>query len=184
MKNAAFLLIGICFVFLSCSPAGNEKRAGNDRLLDPVIKAGIARVDGKLTNFHLKKGEEIPTMILAVENPVTAEEGKFKTQLGEDGSFHFEVLVECDINIGLIGSEIFQDNAVGVGLIPGEVTKLEIIYDETGNIKANMVSSLGLASGDLPNLYKMYIKFIEDRNAEAYYNMTPEEFSHIAIEKL
>jgi hypothetical protein len=104
--------------------------------------------------------------------------------LGVDGSFHFEVPVECDFNIGLIGSEIFQDNAVGVGLIPGEETKLEIFYDETGNIKANMASSLGLASGDLPNFYKMFIKFIEDRYSEPFYTMTPEDFSHLAIKKL
>jgi len=184
MKNVAFLGIGICLLFLSCSYATNDQNTDKDRLPNPVIKAGIAKVDGKLSNFHRKKGEENPTLILAIQNPVTAEESTFKTQLGEDGSFHFEVPVECNVNIGLIGSEIFQDNAVGVALIPGKETKMEILYDETGDLKADMVSSLGLASGDLPNFYKMFIKFIEDRYSEPFYTMTPEDFSHLAIKKL
>jgi thiol-disulfide isomerase/thioredoxin len=172
------LYFGIYLLFLSCT------QIPKDHLTDPKIQAGIAKISGTITNFHMTKGAEIPILILAVPNPVTAEMGVFKTQLNEDGSFDFEVPVECSINIGVVGSKIFDDKSVSVGLIPGEITKLEISYDATSKIKANMQSSLGLTSNDLPYYYKMYINFIEDHVNEACYTMTPEDFSHFAIENL
>ncbi|MGV8096468.1 MAG: redoxin family protein [Mangrovibacterium sp.] len=171
------LLISICFVSLSST------QLNNDQLPDPKIQAGIAKVTGKVTNFHLKKGEESPTLILAVPNPVTAEMGIFKTHLSEDGSFYFEVPVECNYNIGRVGSNIFK-NVASVGLIAGEVTKLEIFYNETDDIKANMMSSLGLTPDDLLSHYKMFVNFLEARDHAPFYTMTPEDFSHLAIEKL
>ncbi len=176
----SILLIGISLVLLSCS------KDRNDRLPDPVIKAGIAKVEGRLTNFHLNKGEERPTLLLGIQNPVTAEFGIFKTQPGEDGSFHFEVPVECNINIGFVGvPPEFEDNTSAVGLIPGETTKIEITKNKPDDLKVTMVSSLGLASGDLPYLYKMYNKFFENHYPpQPWYNMTPEDFSHLAITKL
>ena len=172
------LLTGICFLFLSAV------NAQNDRLPDPKIQAGIAKVTGKVINFKPKTGEAFPTLILYVSNPVTAEMSQFKMKLSEDGSFHFEVPVECTTTIGIIGSDIFNSNGFCVGLIPGEVTKLEIFFNDTGKINANMVSSLELTSSDLPSYYKMFINFIEDRVMEKSYTMTPEDFSHYAIEKL
>jgi len=183
MKNfmvslKSVLLVGISFLFLSAV------NAQNDRLPDPKIQAGIARVTGVITNFKLKKGDDLPELTLAVPSPVTAEMGIFKKKLSEDGSFDFEVPVECSINVGMIGSQLFPADAVSFGLIPGEVTKLEISYDVTGKIKAKMVSSLELTSDDLPSYFNMYVKFIEDRVMESSYTMTPEDFSRFAIEKL
>ena len=183
MKNfkvslKSVLLVGISFLFLSAV------NAQNDRLPDPKIQAGIARVTGVITNFKLKKGDDLPELTLAVPSPVTAEMGIFKKKLSEDGSFDFEVPVECSINVGMLGSQLFPADAVCFGLIPGEVTKLEISYDATGKIKAKMVSSLELTSDDLPLTFKMFINFVEDRVNEGYYTMTPEDFSQYAIEKL
>jgi len=109
---------------------------------------------------------------------------QFKMKLSEDGSFHFEVPVECTTTIGLIGSELFNSNGFLVGLMPGEVTKLEIYFDETGKIKANMASSLGLTSYDIVNYDKIMRKFFSAGDTTRLYNMTPEDFSHFAIEKL
>jgi len=172
------LLIGICFLFLSAA------NAQNDRLPDPTIQAGIANLTGKVINFKLETGEAFPTLILYVPNPVTAEMSQFKMKLSEDGSFHFEVPVECTTTIGIIGSDKFNNNVFCVGLIPGEVTKLEISFDETGKIKANMASSLGLTSDDIINYEKMLGKFFSAGDTTRTYNMTPEDFSHFAIEKL
>jgi len=155
-----------------------------ERLPDPKIQAGIAKVDVKVTNFHPKNGEINPTRILYVPNPVTAEMGQFKMQLSEDGSFHFEVPVECTTTIGIIGSDIFNNDVFCVGLIPDEVTKLEISYDVTGKIKAILDSSLGLTSNDIINYGKMFGKFLDAYDTTRLYNMTPKDFSHFAIEKL
>lgn len=178
ISSKPILLIGICILFLSST------QVKKDKLPDPQIAAGIAKVAGKVTGFHLKKGEANPILKLEVPNPVTAEPGNFETHLSDDGSFHFEVPVECTINIGMIYSDIFNHNCFSIGLIPGEVTKLEISYDATDHLKATMVSSLGLTSSDLPYYYKMFMNFIDYDDVHGYYTMTPEDFSHIAIEKL
>ena len=172
------LLIGISFLFLSAV------NAQNDRLPDPKIQEGIAKVTGTIINFKPKIGEAFPTLILYVPNPVTAEMSQFKMKLSEDGSFHFEVPVECTTTIGIIGSDKFNNNVFCVGLIPGEITKLEISFDETGKIKANIASSLGLTSDDITNYGKMFFKFMGVHDTTRTYNMTPEDFSHYAIEKL
>ena len=178
VSSKPILFIGICFLFLSCN------QVKNDKLPEPQIAAGIAKVEGKVTSFHMKKGEVNPTLTLYVSNPVTVEQGKFETLLSDDGSFHFEVPVECTINVGMIGSNIFDDNCISIGLIPGEVTKVEISYEATDHLKATLTSGLGLTSGDLPYYYKMFINFIEARDTVGCYTMTPEDFSHFAIEKL
>src|SRR5674476_1565053 len=116
MKNfkvslKSVLLTGICFLFLSTT------NAQNDQLPVPKIQAGIARVTGSITNFKLKKGDDLPELTLAVPSPVTAETGIFKKKLSEDGSFDFEVPVECSINVGMIGSQLFPADVVSLSLI-------------------------------------------------------------------
>lgn len=183
MKNVTIflnqiLLIGICLVFLSCT------QTNNDQLPDPKIQAGIAKLSGKVTNYQQKKGEEKPTVTMWVPNPVTAEMGIFETSLNEDGSFHFEVPVECNMTIGHINSPAFNRNSVCVSLIPGEGTKIEISFDKTGQIKANMVSKFELTSDDILNYGKMFGNFLDANDHEPLYAMTPDEFSHFAIEKM
>jgi len=183
MKNVTvflnqILLTGICLVLLSCT------QTNNDRLPDPKIQAGIAKLSGMVTDFHLKKGEEKPTITLLVPNPVTAEMGTFETSLNENGGFYFEVPVECNMTIGHINSPAFNQNLVNVGLIPGEETKIELSFDKTGQIKAKMTSSLELTSDDILNYGKMFGNFLEASDHERCYAMTPEEFSHFAIEKM
>lgn len=172
------LLIGICLVFLTST------NANNDRLPDPKIQAGIAKLTGKVINFHLKKGEEIPTITLSVSNPVTAESVTFETLLKEDGSFLFEVPVECNMTIGHIDSPSFNSNDVCVSLIPGEGTKIEISFDERGQIKAKKVSGLDFTSVDLINYGKMFGNFLDANGHESLYKMSPEDFSHYAVERM
>ena len=183
MKNVTIflnqiLLIGICLVFFSCT------QTNNDQLPDPKIQAGIAKLSGKVINYHLNKGEEKPTITLYVPNPVTAEMTEFETPLNEDGSFHFEAPVECNMTIGHINSSVFNYNSVCVGLIPGEGTKIEISFDKTGQIKAKMVSSLELTSDDIVNYGKMFGNFQDANNHEPLYSLTPDAFSHFAIDTM
>ena len=172
------LFFGICLMFLTSS------YAVNDRLPDPKIKAGKAKVVGQIKNYHLIAGEELPILILAVPNPVTAEMGVFRTYMYEDGSFNFEVPVECSSNIGHLTSDMFKSNVISVGLVSGETTKLEITYDEDGSIKANMVCSIGLTSGDLLEHSIILGNFLDARDTVSCYKMTPDDFSHYALEKL
>jgi thiol-disulfide isomerase/thioredoxin len=183
MKNLSnyfkpFLLVAICLVVLSCT------KTGNDKLPDPKIQAGIAKVTGQVIDYHLNKGDEIPTISLYVSNPVTAESVTYETLLKDDGSFSFEVPVQCNINIGSINSPFFNRIGFSVGLIPGEVTKIEIAIDKTGQIKPKMVSSLDLTSDDILNYGKMMGNFLDANDHDPVYKMTPVEFSHYAVEKM
>ena len=184
MKNVAIylkpiLLIEICFVFLSVV------HAQNDRLPDPKIQAGIAKVSGKVANYQLNKSEEATILILYVPNPVTAETGKFKTQLSEDGSFHFEVPIESNTNIGTINSDIF-DRSISIVLAANEETKLEIIYDEAGHIKANLGNRHELTSYDIINLVEAFGKMEDYRSPERIprYTMLIEDYVPYEISSL
>ena len=172
------LLLAITLMFLSCN------HAGKDKLPDPRIQSGIAKVTGKVLNYHLKKGEEIPTITLYVPNSVTAESATFETLLKEDGSFHFEVPVQCNLNIGSINSPFFNRMGFSVGLIPGEVTKLEITFDKAGQIKAGKESNLDFTSVDLMSYGKMMGNFLEANDHDPVYKMSPEDFSHYAVETM
>ena len=183
MKNVTIflnqiLLVGICLVFLSCT------QTNKDRLPDPKIQAGIAKLTGMITNYHPKKGEEKPTITLYVPNPVTAEMGLFETVLNEDGSFHFEVPVELNMTIGHINSPAFNRESICVSLISSEETKVEISYNKAGNIKANMGGKFELTSDDILNYGQLFGNFLDARNNERLYAMTPNAFSHFAIDTM
>jgi len=183
MKNLTtyfkpIFLAAICLVFLSCS------HAGKDKLPDPKIQAGIAKVTGQVINYHLKKGEEIPTITLSLSNPVTAEAVTFETLLKDDGSFSFEVPVQCNITLVAINSPYFNRNAIFLGLVPGEVTKVEIAFDKTGKIKSKIASSFELTSDVTQNYSQIFGNFLDANEHEPFYKLTPEEFSHLAIDKL
>jgi thiol-disulfide isomerase/thioredoxin len=184
MKNLTIsfkpiLLIGICFLFLSCTQVKNAK------LHEPKITAGIAKVAGKVINFHLKQGEDNPTLTLSVPNPVTAETGNFKAILSDDGTFYFEVPIECDTTIGFLSSTIF-DRSIFISLAGNNETKLEIIYSETGNIKANVVNMYKLTSDDMVNIFSVMSKMIYHVSPERIprYNMLIEDFIPFEIKSL
>src|ERR1035437_6188101 len=183
MKNLSIFfkpifLVAICLVFLSCN------QAGKDKLPDPKIQAGIAKVTGQVIDYNLKKGEEIPIISLYITNPVTAEAAIYEIPLKDDGSFHFEVPIECNKTIGAINSPYFNRNAIFLGLVPGEVTKVEIAFDKTGQIKSKIASSFELSSDVTQNYSQIFGNFLDANEHEPYYKLTPEEFSHLAIDKL
>jgi len=181
-SDSVFLKANLTLVF--CILMLSSVSANNENFPEPKVKAGIAKISGKITGFKLIEGEERPDIILAVPNPVTSTTVAFKATPGDDGSFQFEVPVECSYNIGIIGSEILGGEVISVSLIPDEVTELEIIKDETYGIKACMKSSLEMTSQDMLNHYKMFFKFLGARDEGRLYDMKPDEFSRFAIDSL
>ena len=183
MKNVIvffkqLFLIGIILASVSC------KQTKNDQFPDPIIQSGIAKVTGKLINFQLKKGEELPTLTLYFPKPITSERATFETTPKADGSFLFEVPVESNITFGHIFSPAFNDHDVCVGLIPGKATTIEITLGTNGQVKAKLDGSLVLKSSDLMDHNKMVINYLDAVEHEPFYNMTPLEFSHLAIDQL
>lgn len=175
----SIFLIGICFVSLSYA------HANNDQLPNPKIKAGIAKVSGKINNYHPKNGEQSPVLTMYVPNPVTAEPGKFETHLSEDGSFQFEVPIECNTTLGCIVSGIYN-GGVSVFLASNEETKLEITYDENGHIKVNTSSRPELSSVDMLNSVNVLGKIERYHSPERppLYSMKLEDFVHYTMGNL
>ena len=136
------LTVGFVVLFCSCSSKSNES------LPKPEIKAGIANVSGIIKGILWSELEEKQPLELLYPKPVTNEIGHYRTTINEDGSFLFDEVPVQYNTIGYMRTYIYEGF---VELIPGEDTKLEIVWrdDETGNLKINFDSRLGLTSNDL-----------------------------------
>jgi len=133
-------------MLFSCS---NTKR---NTLPNPEIKDGIAKLSGKVTNFNRIEGGDNSTLILRVSHPVTAEVYAATTAMDKDGTFTFEVPMQCNYAIGYFRSER-TSTGFYVCLTSGKETKLDIICNGPGLFKiTNQTDSLGLTATDLINM--------------------------------
>ncbi|MDR0231172.1 MAG: redoxin family protein [Dysgonamonadaceae bacterium] len=151
---------------------------------NPEIKDGITKLSGKIINYHPEDETENPIITLSVLYPVTAGVTNLETQLNYDGSFYFEeVPIECN-TIGFISSEIFNWTGVGVGLVSGEETQVEIAFDENNDIKVHFMKNNLLSTSDsLLYSYEFIDRFMVP-SGDGYskcYNMNPEEFRPYAM---
>ena len=171
--------IGFCLTLFSCSQTTRKETFPN-----PEIKAGIAKISGRLINYHWNEKEINPIIRLRTFSPITAEILFFETLLDSDGSFYFEEIpIECN-TIGVIYSYIFNQIEVGAGLMSDEETQVKIVYDENNNIIEVQHSKNSLLSSSdnmlyLPELeYKFYTPIEGDGK---YYDMKQEEYIHTAM---
>ncbi|MDR3062502.1 MAG: hypothetical protein LBU57_10430, partial [Dysgonamonadaceae bacterium] len=140
--------IGICIILFL------ETSVGNAQLPNPEIKSGTARVSGKVL-YYQEAVNISPTVFLIVFNPLTAEKGRtYETVLKKDGSFYFEVPVECNYTLGYFGLAM-------IGLAAGEETRLEVIPHAT-DPTINMTGSIKFVSYDALNINKVLQKVIYD----------------------
>ena len=167
--------IGIYSILFSCS---QEK---TDTFPNPEIKAGIAKVSGRVVNYH-REGENIALYAVC---PVTAEIIDFETQIENDGSFCFEEIpIECN-TIGFIFSDIVGDTGIGVGLVSDEETQIEINLDKNDRFEINHTKDKLLSNSDsLFHPYEFIDRFYQGEGGDAkkYYDMKPEEFRPHAME--
>jgi thiol-disulfide isomerase/thioredoxin len=174
-KNTHFyiqiLFLGVSLALLSC--ASTEK----DHLPVPQIQVGIAKVSGKVIHFRHQQGELLPVLNLRVSYSVTAEKAEFKTQLNEDGSFFFEIPMQCK-GVGWIQSDIYSG---GVCLVPDEETILEITLNEAGEKKVTMQSSLGLTSEDMLMLSQTFLELDFATSTINDYRINPDEYTRLRI---
>ena len=168
------LTISICFILLSCS------NTNGNTLPNPEIKEGIAKLSGKIANFHPYGGKDCRMLILTFSHPVTGEICMRTTGVSEDGAFTFEVPMQCNYAIGHIRPEFSSYDEFEVCLASGKETKIDIIYGETtGSIKnINQTDSIGLTSTDLININMLTNKLISYISPELLntYAKTPDEF--------
>jgi len=169
------LLINV--LFLSCK----KSQLKNEQLPNPQIKAGIARIHGKLND----PGSQLSTLILRFQNPVTASEGIIEKPVEKDGSFYFEAPIECSTVFSSIYSPGF--GGVLIELTSDEDIKVELNLDNSGKLKVNSVTGKSfLTKQDVENYgvvserYDTYNKI----NVELICKMTPEEYANYEMDMM
>ena len=165
------LSISLCLMLFSCS---NTK--GN-MLPDPEIKAGIAKVSGKITNYHPVRRIDNLTLSI-ISEPINATAYSLysvTTKVNEDGIFTFEVPMQCSYANGAIR---WENEGFGFCLISGKEKKIEIIYQETGGFKiTHQTDSIGFTSTDYRNMNQVMDNLINYRTPGITgYAKTPDEF--------
>jgi hypothetical protein len=171
-------ILGVCMSFFSCKAQTNS-----DILPEPSIKAGIAKVSGKVINPPSGLSE----IALQFPNPVTAEESIIETNLEEDGSFLFEVPIECSIVFAAISASGYGGGLIA--LSPEEETKIELKKNRTGRIE--IVENTGfdlLTKRDKLNhvtAVNEWLDYSDYSDApKPLYEMTPEEYGQYELNKM
>jgi len=157
-KKIIVLSVLLAF-FYSCSYISN-----NDNLPIPKIQAGKAKVVGKVTGFNKEDIEKSLIISLFLPHPVTAEMVIFQDTVKEDGSFFFDVPLESSPVIGFIQSKIYIG---GVYLIADEESKIEIIKNESDDVKINIISSIRFPSEEM-----LIIREVSNELIDRYYNLS------------
>jgi thiol-disulfide isomerase/thioredoxin len=149
----------------------------------PQIRTGIAKVTGKIVNYPTKKDEALPLLKIMVQNPVTVEIKEYTTRMNEDGSFSFDIPLECNT----IATIVLGNYSPGVCLVPEEETKIVIECKDDQKIKITMDNRLGLTSGDMENISSIAMDIshgtYNDRKITDY-KLAPTEFSRLYLESL
>jgi thiol-disulfide isomerase/thioredoxin len=125
----------------SCSKSQNEP---------PVleIKHGIAKIKGIVANYPIEDNV-FPVFTLTVKNPISNELRTYQAQMQKDGSFSFEVPVECNV---LASIDLAWDKLLQIFLIPDKETiiDIEILADKTTRAKRS--NNLNMTNNDLDNI--------------------------------
>jgi thiol-disulfide isomerase/thioredoxin len=108
----------------------------------PDIKFGIAKIDGKLSNYQ---ADSLPIINIAISYPVTDMTKTFEAKVKPDSSFSFAIPIECK----MITCIRYDDTYAGVCLSPGKTTTITITHLNDGKIKIKSDNLLGLLESDL-----------------------------------
>jgi thiol-disulfide isomerase/thioredoxin len=169
------LLIAFCTMSFSCANYQNN----NDKLPDPKIKAGIAKISGSISNLKLPEGEKKVAIEIWVMNPVSGEESKYVTNLNENNRFSLEVPLECSTAIvGFnIGTNTKKFGYAYIGLEQDKELQMNIVFNDKGDFKIDAKGGLNLAYDDTMNIFRALELFDEHFTWGDYYKMTPKEFA-------
>src|SRR5450759_2679090 len=169
------LLIAFCTMSFSCANYQNN----NDKLPDPKVKAGIAKISGTINNLKLPEGEKKVTVEIGVTDPVTGEESRFETNLNENNRFSLEVPLEC--STAVVGFNVGTDTKkyvyAFIGLAQDKELQMNIAFDDKGDFKIDSKGGLNFTYDDMMNAPKAIVLFDEHYTWGDYYKMTPKEFA-------
>lgn len=167
------LIIGIFNLLFS-----SEAMAGN-KLPNPVIKAGTAKLSGSISNLKLSKDGEELTAKITVYNPITGE-SSYKTTLDKENRFSINVPLQCSKAIAIlnISSETMYYCIFAIGLEQEKETQINISFDDKDKMKISAKGELDLSADEMTkmcealNLFEMHHDSLVD-----FHKMTPKEFA-------
>jgi hypothetical protein len=163
-----FPCIGIGIFLFSCT----QLQPSNDQFPEPQIKAGIARLSGKVIN----PVPGLSTLDLRFPNPVTIEESIYEVQLENDGRFQIEVPVECSAVIAYIVATGYG-GAITV-LSAGEETEVELKFDRVGKLKISKAKELNLLTEkDKENYGNVVNRFSSYHGETPHAQIMPQEYA-------
>ena len=147
-----FVSISLCFMLFSCLQTDKT-------FSEPKIKAGIAKVSGKVIGFTPKENQSFPNIVIRTEHPVVGENIEIIGQLNQDGSFEVEVPVECQILADLHIGDFYGV----IGLTPDEETYIEITLNNSETPDIVITDKLGLTGNDVVNFIPAFMEMNDYR---------------------
>ena len=174
---ACFIFMLISVSFFSCK----KSHVKDEQLPNPQIKAGIAKIYGKLNDPK----SQINSLILRFQNPVTASESIIETQVDKVGNFYFETPIECSIVFCSIYSPGF--GGVLVELTSDEDIKVELRMDDTNKLKVFNFNGIRLLTDqDTENWNNVFGKYVDYNkiNVELICKMTPKEYAQSEMDMM
>ncbi|GHT02599.1 hypothetical protein FACS189440_05750 [Bacteroidia bacterium] len=163
--------------FFSCK----DTQTNSNILPEPFIKGGIAKVSGKLIN----PPDGVSEMTLQFPNPVTAEESIIETKLEKDGTFHFEVPIECSSVIAFIYAPGYYSTLIA--LSPDEETNVEVRINRgwIGIVKNTGFELLTRKdNANIQTAVNKWLDYLDYSDApKPLYEMTPEEYGQYEMNK-
>lgn len=167
------LIIGIFNLLFS-----SEAMAGN-KLPNPVIKAGTAKLSGSISNMKLSKDGEELTAKITVYNPITGE-SSYKTTLDKENQFSIDVPLQCTRTIAIlnVSSETMYYCICAIGLEQEKETQINISFDDKDEMKISAKGGLDLSADEMTKMCEALRSFEMNNDTPGdYHKMTPKEFA-------
>lgn len=132
MKQIVSIVVGFVFLLVGCTQTSNK-----DAYTNPVIKAGTARISGKVHGYTTT--EEV-TLRLFIPNPVTGVSTIIETIPDKDGLWSFETPTEFNPVFGSLSFTFGSDATnTAISFYPEKELHIDFNKDETGSWKSEIV---------------------------------------------
>lgn len=152
----------------------------NDRLPDPVVKIGTAKISGSIANLKLSDAEKKVVFTVFVYNPITGSEDNttYTTTVDKENRFAIQVPLECTTEIcGFnIGNDSTSFGWGYIGLDQSKELKLNLIFDDNEKMSAKATGGLSLTTDDILNICDAYGVFEDCHTWGEFQTMSPQEF--------
>jgi thiol-disulfide isomerase/thioredoxin len=178
MKNMKAFLKAIVICLLFSQSILLQAQTGTLAFV-PKIQYDKATLSGKIEGVRLgDKG--FKPISMRFSNVVTGEVKDYQIPVKDDGSFSFNLMVQC-LSICTITSDYFEGL---ICLVPGEETKLEISFDGDQKRTVKLLNSINLTVDDAANLMGVIMEAITHAFKLGNEILAPEIFSQRAINRL